>query len=139
MSPDSSTDDFAQLRKEGWIAGYPPWFVSNWIMPAECKTKEHASRLLHLTRSIEDGKPEETRRLLPGINPNLRLAIDGSRTESLLEWAAEKARHPECIRLLIAAGASLKAPNLVWKLVTYRGTELLAEVLRAGADPNAGP
>jgi hypothetical protein len=139
MSPDSSTDDFAQLLKEGWIAGYPPWFASFWIKPAKCKTQEQASRLLQLTRSIEDGKPEETRRLLVGIDPNLRLAVEGSRTESLLEWAAEKARHPECIHLLIAAGASLKAPNLVWKLVTYGDTELLAEVLHAGADPNAGP
>jgi len=139
MSPDASNDEFLQLMQEGWIAGYPPWFSTFWIKPAKCRTKAQTSHLLHLLRSIEDGKPEDTRRLLEGIDPNLRLAVEGSRTESILEWAAEKARHPECIRLLIAAGASLKAPALVWKLVTYGGTGLLAEVLHAGADPNAGP
>lgn len=120
-------------------ACYPPWFSTFWIKPAKCKTNAQISHLLHLLRSIEDGKPEDTRRLLTGVDPNLRLAVEGSRTESLLEWAAEKARHPECLRLLIAAGANLKAPTLAWKLVTYGDTELLAEVLHAGADPNAGP
>lgn len=139
MSPDPSDGDFIQFMQEGWIANYPPWFFTFWIKPAKCKTRKQTSHLLHLLRSIEDGQTEETRRLLPGIDPNLRLAVEGEQTESLLEWAAEKARDPDCIRLLVAAGASLKAPNLVYKLVAAGRTDLLPELLQAGADPNAGP
>ena len=97
MSPDSSDGDFIQLVQEGWIANYPPWFFTFWIKPAKCKTKEQTSHLLHLLRSIEDGQTEETQRLLPGIDPNLRLAVEGEQTESLLEWAVGKARDPDCI------------------------------------------
>jgi len=125
--------------KQGWIAGYPPWFFNFLIKPANCKTEEQISRLLHFLRTIEDGKPEETRCLLPEIDPNLRLAVEGERTESLLEWAVEKARHADCIRLLVSAGASVKAPDLVRKLVARSWTDLLSEMLEAGADPNAGP
>lgn len=139
MAAESSDKNFIELMKQGWIAGYPPWFHKFWTQHAKCKTEEKTSHLLHLLRSIEDGKPEETRRLLPGIDLNLRLALRDQQTESLLEWAAENARHPECIRLLLAAGASVKAPMLVYKLVSARQTELLGELLRAGADPNAGP
>jgi hypothetical protein len=139
MSPDSSDDDFSKLLKQGWIAGYAPWFSNVWIAPAKCKTKEKASHLLHLLRSIQDGQLTEMRRLLPRIDPNLHLAVEGQRTESLLEWAAEKAPDSECIRLLVAAGASLNAPTLVYKLVTAGRMDLLPELLQAGADPNAGP
>jgi ankyrin repeat protein len=125
--------------KQGWIAGYPPWFFNYWIKPANCKTAEQTSRLLHLLRAIEDGQPDEARRLLPGIDPNLCLTVEDDQTESLLEWAAEKARHLDCFRLLVSAGASVKAPNLVRKLVAAGRTALLPEMLEAGADPNSGP
>ena len=138
MIPDSPDQDFLQLMTQGWIAGYPPWFFNNLIKPANCNTKEQARQLLHFLRSIEDGPLDETRRLLPSLDPNLRLAV-GGRTESLLEWAVEKARHPDCIRFLILAGASINAPFLVYKLVNTGKTDLLDEVLLAGADPNVGP
>lgn len=139
MLPGSSSPDSNRLAQEGWIADYPPWFWSFLIKPAKCETEEQRSHLLHLLRSMEDGKPEETQRLLSGMDPNLRLATEGEQTESLLEWAIKKARHPNCIRLLISAGASLKEPNVAWKAVTYGGTDLLREVLKAGANPNTGP
>jgi hypothetical protein len=128
----------AQLAQQGWVADYPPWFWKFWIKPARCRSEEESSQLLHLLRSIEDGKPEETRRLLPGIDPNVRLAVQGKQSESLLEWAAEKARHPDCIRVLVAAGANLKAPKLVTKLVCAGKTQLLREMIQAGADTKTG-
>jgi hypothetical protein len=136
MTDDAPDDDFLDLVQQGWIADYPPWFAEFWIKPAKCKTAEQASQLLHLLRSIEDGKTDDTRRLLPGIDPNVRLAVEGRRSESLLEWAVEKAGRPECIHILIEAGASLDSPSLVHKLVTARRTDLLRTLLAAGADPN---
>lgn len=134
MTPNSSDQDSNDLAALGWIANYPPWFASFWIKHAKCKTPEETSRLLHLLRSIEDGQPAETRRLLPGIDPNLRLATQDEESESLLEWAAGKARHPDCIRALMAAGADINAPGLVLKLLGK--TDLLAEVLKAGDSPS---
>jgi hypothetical protein len=125
--------------EQGWIAGYPPWFHQSLIRPTGCKTEGESSRLLRLLRSIEDGKPDDTRQLLEGIDPNLRLAAEVDGSESLLELAAEKASHDDCIRALLEKGASIKAPNLVLNLVAYRKQTLLEEVLAAGADPNSGP
>ncbi len=136
MTDDSPDSDFLDLVQQGWIADYPPWFAEFWIKPAKCKNAKQASQLLHLLRSIEDGKPDETRRLLPGLDPNLRLAVEGRHTESLLEWAVEKARRPACINLLIEAGASLDSPSLVLRLVTARRIDLLGTLLKAGANPN---
>lgn len=103
VMPEESDRHFLELMKQGWIAGYPPWFHNFWIEPAKCKTEEEKTRLLNFLRAIEDGKMEEMKRLLPDTDPNLRLAVEENRTESLLEWAVEKARDPEAIRLLLKA------------------------------------
>lgn len=138
MAPNSSSGDFQQLMSKGWVGGYPPWFANFWIKPANCKTDKQKSRLLHLLRAIESGDLKKTRQLLPGFDPDLRLAVEGTKTESLLEWAAEKSRNRHCIRLIVAAGASIKAPNLINKLLYAGQTDLLSEFLKAGADPNGG-
>ena len=135
---ESADRNFLEMMKQGWIAGYPPWFHKFWIKHAKCKTEEEKAHLLNLLRAIEDGKTAEVKRLLPGIDPDLRLAVEGTRTESLLEWALEKARNAESIRLLLQAGASVKTPWLTYKAVNRRDTQLLAELLKAGADPNSG-
>ncbi len=136
--PESVDQSFLELMKQGWIAGYPPWFHNFWIGPAKCKTEEEKARLLEFLRAIEDGKPDEMKRLLPGIEPNLRLAVEGTRTESLLEWTVEKARHDDCVKLLLKAGASVKTPWLARKAVNRGNNQLLSELLKAGADPNGG-
>src|SRR6185436_3912930 len=123
---DESVDEnFLEMIKQGWIAGYPPWFHNFWIKPAKCKTEQEKTHLLELLRAIEDGKASDVKRLLPGINPNLRLAVEGSRTESLLEWAVEKATDVECIRLLLNAGASVKEPWLTFKAMHRMDNGLL--------------
>jgi hypothetical protein len=136
--PESADRNFLEMMKQGWIAGYPPWFHNNWIGRAKCKTEEEKTKLLKFLRAIEDGKPGEAKSLLPGIDPNLRLVVNGPQTESLLEWAVEKARDPNCVRLLLKAGASVKEPWLIYKAVNRRDNQLLAELLQAGADPNSG-
>ena len=129
---------FLKLAQQGWIAGYPPWFHNFWIKPAKCKTEKEKTHLLELLRAVEDGKTGDVKRLLPGIDPNVRLAVEGRKTESLLEWAVEKARDPDCVRLLLKAGASVKAAELVFKAISGRDIGLLADLLKAGADPNGG-
>ncbi len=137
MPPESLGSLFLKTWKQGWIAGYPPWFFNFWIKHANCKTDEESSHLLHFLRALEDGKLDEARRLLPGIDPNLRLTIEGNHTQSLLAWATEKCRNPDCIRLLVEAGANLKARGIVANLaMRYGENDLLAEMLKAGADPN---
>ena len=135
---EASDRNFLELMKQGWIAGYPPWFHNFWIKPAKCKTEEEKARLLHFLRAIEDGKMEEMKGLLPDIDSNLRLAVEDKRTESLLEWAVEKARAPEAIRLLLKAGAGVKETWLTHKAVHRGDNKILAELLEAGADPNGG-
>jgi uncharacterized protein len=136
--PESADQSFLELMKQGWIAGYPPWFHNFWVKPVKCKSEAEKTHLLEFLRALEDGKPAEVKRLLPGIDPNLRLAVEGTKTESLLEWAVEKARDAESIRLLLKAGASVKAPWLIYKAVSRRDNPLLSELLEAGADPNSG-
>jgi len=135
---EASNRNFLELMKQGWIAGYPPWFHNFWIKPAKCETEEEKTRLLNFLRAIEDGKMEKMKQLLPDIDPNLRLAVEGNRTESLLEWAVEKAREPEAIRLLLKAGAGVKGIWLTHKAVGRGDNEILADLLQAGADPNGG-
>jgi len=136
MAPESADEGFLELMQQGWIAGYPPWFHSVWIKPAKCKSDKEKTHLLEFLRAIEDGKPADVERLLPGIDPNLRLAGDRG-TESLLEWALQKARDPDCVRLLLKAGASVKAPAVIYWAVSGHDNEMLADLLKAGADPNA--
>jgi hypothetical protein len=135
---EKADQDFPTLMSQGWIAGYPPWFHNFWITPAKCKTVKDKTRLLNFLRAIEEGKIDEMKRLLPDINPDLRLGVEGNRTESLLEWAIEKARDPEAVRLLLKAGASMKATWLAHKAVCRGDNEILAELLAAGAEPNGG-
>src|SRR5215475_11846022 len=129
MVPQAADQSFLKLVQQGWIAGYPPWFHNFWIKPAKCKTEEEKTHLLEFLRALEDGKPADVKRLLPGIDPNLRLAFEGTKTESLLEWAVEKAKNAENIRLLLKAGASVKAPWLIYKAVSRRDNPLLSELL----------
>jgi hypothetical protein len=136
--PKSADRNFMEMMKQGWIAGYPPWFHNFWIQHSACKTEEEKTHLLEFLRAIEDGKPSEAKRLLAGIDLNLQLAVHGPRTESLLEWAVEKARDADCVRLLLKSGASVKAPWLIYKAVNRGDNQILAELLEAGADPNSG-
>jgi hypothetical protein len=135
---EAPDEDFLKSMQQGWIAGYPPWFHEVWIKPAKCKNKEEKTRLLNFLRAIEDGEVAAMKKLLPHIDVNLELNVDGRKNESLLEWAVEKARNPEVIRLLLKAGAEAKGKWLAYKAVSYGGNEVLAELLAAGADPNAG-
>src|SRR5437016_3806608 len=127
--PESADQDFLEMMKQGWIAGYPPWFHNFWIKPAKCKTEDEKTHLLEFLRAIEDGKLAEVKRLLSCIDPNLRLAVEATRTESLLEWAVEKARDAGSITLLVKAGASVKAPWLIHKAVSRSDNHLLRELL----------
>src|SRR6185436_14321396 len=136
MAPESSDQTFLELMQQGWIAGYPPWFHKAWLRPAKCESEQEIKHLLELLRAIEDGKPADVKRLLPGVDPNVRLTgTYGS--ESLLEWALQKARDSDCVRLLMKAGASVKARGVTYRAVNQHDNELLADILMAGADPNA--
>ncbi len=136
MPEDTPNDPFPQFP-QGVIAGYQPMDYKRWIRPSKCYTGEQKFQLLHLLRSIEDGKPDDTKRLQAGLDPNLRLAFQGD-TESLLEFAARKARHPDCIRAIVAAGADIKAPRLVLSIMEGQNPQLLDEFLEAGAAWNHG-
>jgi hypothetical protein len=126
--PPSDENDFTS---DGWVANYPPWYWTWLVKQAGCKTQKDGERLLHLMRSIEDGEPEDTRRLLAeGVNPNMRLSRkDGM----LLEWAAEKTRNVDCLRALVEAGADSKARKVREKMIHYGWHELLGEAPKAGA------
>ena len=52
----ASDRNFLEPMKQGWIAGYPPWFHNFWIKAAKCKTEEEKTRLLNFLRAIEDAK-----------------------------------------------------------------------------------
>lgn len=131
--PDPSQPNFRRLFRQAWVAGYPPWYSGWLVKQAGCKTEEEGNRLLHLMRSIEDGKPEETRKLLEGIDPKTRLSYE---VGTLLEWATEKAKHPDCIRVLLQAGADPNSARALSMVVSRWRSDLLADFLRAGVDPN---
>ena len=135
---EAADQNFLALMQQGWIAGYPPWFHEFWIKPTKCKTRKDRTRLLNFLRAIEDGQIEEMKRFLPEIDPNLQLGVEGEWTESLLEWAVEKSRNPDAIRLLLKAGAAVKGIWLTYKATSRGDAEILAELLAAGADPNSG-
>jgi hypothetical protein len=137
MSDDSENNP-VQEYYQNMIAGYHVMLYKRWIRPAKCYTEEQKSQLLHLLRSIEDGKPDDTKRLLAGLDPNLQLSFQGGK-ESLLEFAARQARHPDCVRAVIAAGADIKAPRLILNAINGPNFPLLAELLQAGAELNLAP
>lgn len=136
MVPESAEQSSLELIQQGWIAGYPPWFHRVWIKPAQCKSDKEKTHLLELLRAIEDGNRADVVRLLPGVDANVRLTATYG-TESLLEWALQKARDPDCVRLLLKAGASVESRGVTYRAVSRHDNELLADLLRAGADPNA--
>lgn len=139
MPEDESTESteaaeaaFLKALNEGWVAGYPPWFWKHLVQKAGCRTQEEGERLLHLLRSIEDGQPDDTRRLLAeGIDANLRLGEEEGR---LIEFASTHGKNPDCIRALLEAGANPRGTRAVFELISYHQNKVLSDVLKAGVD-----
>jgi ankyrin repeat protein len=131
----AATDALLAKMPEHSIAGYPPIWVHILLRDTDFST-EKSERFLRMLRSIEDGRPEITRQLLPKFDPNHHFGEHRGKRESLLEWATVHAKHADCIRALLEAGANANVLGIMFRLFGQVGWELLADFLARGADPN---
>jgi hypothetical protein len=129
----AATKDF--IGDDEYVAGYPPWIATSYIEGARMKRREDAECLLFLLRAIEDGDAQKVRDLLgQGIKGNLSL---GPAEGTLLKFAAENTRNPECLQLLLDAAANGKDPDTLVTLAARGKGETLLSLAGRGVDLDA--